>query len=199
MKPILFTFRRCPYAIRARLAVKVSGVEVEMHEVSLRNKPQAMLDLSPKGTVPVLALADGAVLEQSLDIMQWALAHSDPEQWLSTDPDTMRQAQELIAQNDGVFKGFLDRYKYPERFPEYPATHYRAQGEAVLAQLDGHIAARGFLNGNKRSLADMAIFPFVRQFVAVDAEWFYASRYQSLAGWLDGLLASPLFESVMQK
>lgn len=199
MKPILFTFRRCPYAIRARLAVKVSGVEVEMHEVSLRNKPQAMLDLSPKGTVPVLALADGAVLEQSLDIMQWALAQSDPEQWLSTDPDTMRQAQELIAQNDGAFKGFLDRYKYPERFPEYPAAHYRAQGEAILAQLDAHIAARGFLNGNKRGLADMAIFPFVRQFVAVDAEWFYASRYQNLAGWLDGLLTSPLFESVMQK
>lgn len=199
MKPILFTFRRCPYAIRARLAVKVSGVEVEMHEVSLRNKPQAMLDLSPKGTVPVLALADGAVLEQSLDIMYWALAHSDPEQWLSTDSDMMRQAQELIAQNDGAFKGFLDRYKYPERFPEHPAAHYRAQGEAILAQLDARIAAHGCLNGNKRSLADMAIFPFVRQFAAVDPAWFHASRYKSLAGWLDGLLASPLFESVMQK
>lgn len=199
MKPILFTFRRCPYAIRARLAVQVSGVAVEMHEVSLRSKPQAMLDLSPKGTVPVLALADGAVIEQSLDIMHWALAQSDPEQWLDMDPEAMRQTQELIAQNDGVFKGFLDRYKYPERFPEHPAAHYRAQGEAILAQLDARIAAHGFLIGNKRSLADMAIFPFVRQFVAVDPAWFYASQYQSLAGWLDGLLESPLFQSVMQK
>ncbi|WP_233212730.1 glutathione S-transferase [Collimonas sp. PA-H2] len=199
MKPILFTFRRCPYAIRARLAVKISGVEVEMHEVSLRNKPQAMLDCSPKGTVPVLALPGGAVLEQSLDIMRWALAQNDPEQWLSTDPEVVRQTQELIVQNDGAFKGLLDRYKYAERFPEYSASHYREQGEAILAQLDTRIAASGFLNGDKRGLADMAIFPFVRQFVAVDPEWFYASRYQSLAGWLDGLLASPLFQSVMQK
>jgi glutathione S-transferase len=199
LKPILFTFRRCPYAIRARLAVKVSGVEVEMHEVSLRSKPQAMLELSPKGTVPVLALADGAVLEQSLDIMHWALAQNDPEQWLGSDPEAAWQAQELIAQNDAAFKGFLDRYKYPERFPEHPAAHYRAQGEAILAQLDERVAAHGFLNGDKRSLADMAILPFVRQFVAVDTEWFYASRHKNLAGWLDGLLASPLFQSVMQK
>lgn len=170
-----------------------------MHEVSLRNKPQAMLDCSPKGTVPVLALPGGAVLEQSLDIMHWALAQNDPEQWLSTDSELVRQTQELIAQNDGAFKGFLDRYKYAERFPEHPAAYYRMQGEAILAQLDARIAAHGFLSGNKRGLADMAIFPFVRQFVAVDPEWFYASPHQSLAGWLDGLLASPLFQSVMQK
>ncbi|WP_230427140.1 glutathione S-transferase [Collimonas humicola] len=199
MKPILFTFRRCPYAIRARLAVKISGVDVVMHEVSLRNKPQAMLDCSPKGTVPVLALPGGAVLEQSLDIMHWALAQNDPEQWLSTNPEVVRQVRELIAQNDGAFKGLLDRYKYAERFPEHPAVYYRVQGEAILARLDARIAAHGFLTGNKRGLADMAIVPFVRQFVAVDPAWFYASRYQSLAGWLDGLLASPLFQSVMQK
>ena len=170
-----------------------------MHEVSLRNKPQAMLDCSPKGTVPVLALPGGAVLEQSLDIMHWALAQNDPEQWLSTDSELVRQTQELIAQNDGAFKDFLDRYKYAERFPEHPAAYYRMQGEAILAQLDARIATHGFLSGNKRGLADMAIFPFVRQFVAVDPEWFYASPHQSLAGWLDGLLASPLFQSVMQK
>jgi glutathione S-transferase len=199
LKPILFTFRRCPYAIRARLAVKISGVEVEMHEVSLRNKPQAMLDCSPKGTVPVLALPGGGVLEQSLDIMRWALAQNDPELWLDTDPEMTRQTQELIAQNDGPFKGYLDRYKYAERFPEHPASHYRDQGEAILAQLDTRIAAHGFLCGPTARLADMAIFPFVRQFVAVDPAWFYASQHQSLADWLDRLVASPLFQSVMQK
>ncbi|SFC93289.1 glutathione S-transferase [Collimonas sp. OK412] len=199
MKPILFTFRRCPYAIRARLAIKISGVEVEMHEVSLRNKPQAMLDCSPKGTVPVLKLADGPPLEQSLDIMHWALAQHDPAQWLSPDPAVRQQAQELIQQNDGPFKGWLDRYKYAARFPEYPAAHYRAQGEAILAQLDARIARHGFLCGERPGLADMAIFPFIRQFAHVDEAWFYASEYKSLAAWLDQLLASSLFDSVMQK
>lgn len=199
MKPILFTFRRCPYAIRARLAIKVSGVDVDMFEVSLRNKPQAMLDCSPKGTVPVLKLPHGAPLEQSLDIMHWALRQHDPEQWLSPDPAVQQQVQELIQQNDGPFKGHLDRYKYAERFPEHPASYYRAQGAAVLAQLDARIALHGFLCGEKPGLADMAIFPFVRQFAHVDKEWFHASQYKHLRGWLDLLLESSLFNSVMQK
>jgi glutathione S-transferase len=199
LKPILYTFRRCPYAIRARLAVMVSGVDIEMHEVSLRNKPQAMLDCSPKGTVPVLQLPDGSVLEQSLDIMRWALAVNDPQLWLSTDSMVQQETQTLIEQNDGLFKHYLDRYKYPERFPEHPASYYREQGAAILSQLDARIAAQEYLVCARYSLADMAIFPFVRQFAHVDKEWFYASAYKHLILWLDKLLESALFDAVMRK
>ena len=170
-----------------------------MHEVSLRNKPQAMLDCSPKGTVPVLKLSDGTVIEQSLDIMQWALEQHDPEQWLSSDPIVVQQTQELIKQNDGDFKAYLDRYKYAERHPEFPAAYYRAQGEAILAQLETRIAQHGFLFGEKPSLADMALLPFIRQFALVDEEWFYASEYKHLITWLNHILASSLFNSVMEK
>ena len=199
MKPLLFTFRRCPFAIRARLALAVSGVAVDHQEVSLRAKPQALFDCSPKGTVPVLKFADGSVLEQSLDIMQWALSINDPEHWLETDPDKSAQAMALIQQNDESFKPALDLYKYAVRFPEHSEAYYRERAEVFLADLNARLARHDCLMGDHLTLPDMAIFPFVRQFSNVNQDWFYASQYRHLIQWLDRLIGSELFQSVMQK
>ncbi|AOY00721.1 glutathione S-transferase [Jeongeupia sp. USM3] len=195
MKPLLYTFRRCPYAMRARLAISASGVDVEQYEVVLRDKPAALLAASPKGTVPVLCLPDGRVIEQSLDIMLWALAINDPLHWLAGRADALA----LIADNDGGFKQDLDRYKYAERFPEHPASHYRQRGERFLARLEALLTQRAHLGGAQAGLADAALLPFVRQFAHVDRAWFYASPYPRLIAWLDGWLASLLFATVMQK
>jgi glutathione S-transferase len=197
--PILYTFRRCPYAIRARLAIAVSGAEVEQREVALRNKPQAMLALSPKGTVPVLQLVDGSVIDESFDIMRWALAQNDPENWLGENASALNAALNLIQENDGPFKYYLDRYKYADRYPEHAADYYRDQAATFLQRLDDALGANKYLLGDRPSLADMAIFPFIRQFSAVDKDWFYSSRYTHLIKWLDELLASTLFEGVMKK
>lgn len=203
MKPILYTFRRCPYAIRARLAIKVSGTEVETREVDLRNKPQAMLECSPKGTVPVLQLADGSVIDESLDIMRWTLAIHDPDGWIRGDAGWAAETAALIAANDGSFKQFLDRYKYPGRGQPNAPTHfagqYRDEAGAFLRMLNSRLARHAFLMGETLSLADAAIFPFVRQFAHVDKAWFDAAYDGPLAAWLDRLAGSPLFLAVMQK
>ena len=199
MKPLLYTFRRCPFAIRARLAIKVSGVEVDTHEVSLRAKPKEMLECSPKGTVPVLKFADGSVLEQSLDIMQWALSLNDPEHWLDSDPRTSAEIMALIKQNDESFKPALDLYKYAVRFPEHSEAYYREQAEPYLAELNTRLSKDGYLMGGRYTLADMAIFPFIRQFSNVNPDWFYASRYHHLIAWLNRLIDSELFQKIMQK
>lgn len=198
MKPVLYTFRRCPYAIRARLAIKVSGVDVEMREVDLRHKPQALLDCSPKGTVPVLQLADGTVIDESLDIMRWALAINDPEVWM-TDADHEAEALALVRENDGSFKSQLDRYKYPHRYPEHSEEVYRDEAGKFLQALGSRLTRHPYLMGERISLPDVAIFPFVRQFAHVDREWFYVAYDGVLAVWLDGFLNSALFLSVMQK
>lgn len=194
--PVLYSYRRCPYAMRARMALKYAGVKVEIREISLRDKPKSMLDVSPKGTVPVLVLATGEVLEQSLDIMHWALTQSDIDGWLAVD---LPQAQMLIDENDGKFKWALDRYKYPERYPDHPQQFYRAQGEAFLQKLEDLLTKQQYLLNSKISIADIAIFPFIRQFAAVDAAWFAETNYPALRGWLAGLVGSSLFESIMQK
>jgi len=199
MKPLLFSFRRCPFAIRARLAIKVSGVEVDTYEVSLRAKPKEMLECSPKGTVPVLKLADGRVLEQSLDIMHWALAQNDPERWLDDDPAVIAEMMSLIQHNDESFKPKLDLYKYAVRFPEHSEAYYREQAESFLAVLNARLSKDDYLMGGRCTLADMAIFPFIRQFSNVNQDWFYASRYQHLIEWLDRLISSELLQNIMQK
>lgn len=199
MKPLLYTFRRCPFAIRARLAIKVSGVAVDMQEVSLRAKPKEMLECSPKGTVPVLKFADGRVLEQSLDIMQWALSLNDPEHWLDHDQAVLAEIMALIKQNDESFKPALDLYKYAVRFPEHSEAYYREQAEPFLAELNTRLNQDGYLMGDRYTLADMAIFPFIRQFCNVNPDWFYASRYHHLIAWLDRLVGSELFQDIMQK
>nr|WP_294839256.1 glutathione S-transferase [uncultured Methylotenera sp.] len=194
--PILYSYRRCPYAMRARMALKYAGIAVEIREIALRDKPAHLLQISPKGTVPVLLTTQGVVLEQSLDIMHWALQQSDPDGWLSAD---VAQTQQLITENDTSFKQALDRYKYAIRFPEQPMEAYRSQGEVFLAKLEHKLAQTEFLMGARLTLADIAIFPFIRQFSAVDAAWFESADYPKLKDWLNLMLSSALFNSIMDK
>ena len=196
MLPILYSYRRCPYAMRARMALKIAEIEVETREVSLREKPAHLLQISPKGTVPVLVLFDGSVLDESLDIMLWALQQHDPQGLMAHDL-TVLKCQ--ILQNDTEFKTALDRYKYPERYPEKPQLAYRQQGEVFLQTLENQLNVSAYLHGETPSLADIAIFPFVRQFAAVDAVWFAHSEYPKLRAWLNGWLTSDLFQSIMIK
>jgi glutathione S-transferase len=189
-EPVLYSFRRCPYAMRARLALAVSEVCYELREVSLAQKPAAMLAASPKGTVPVLVLGDGSVIDESLPIMRWALARNDPEGWLQRDD------RDLVAACDGQFKANLDRYKYPDRF-ESDALHHRDCGLQFLMMLDGRLADAGHLCGSKPGLADAAIMPFVRQFAAVDPIWFEVQPVPHVKAWLAGQIGSALFQAIM--
>lgn len=191
--PVLYSFRRCPYAMRARMALWVAGVTVELREVKLAAKPPELLAASPKGTVPVLVLGDGTVIDQSLDIMRRALSQHDPEGWLAGDDPA------LIATNDGPFKHHLDRAKYPGRYAEDGVTDHRAAALALLAPLEARLADAPFLTGKTRALADIALMPFIRQFAAIEPEWFAAQPLPRLQGWLEGLCASELFASVMGK
>lgn len=196
--PLLYTFRRCPYAIRARLALLYAGTPVEWREVVLRDKPEALLSLSPKGTVPVMRLGSGQVLEESMDIVRWALSQSDPQGWARR--GDAAEVQALIDRNDGPFKQLLDRYKYPERFPDRPAAAWRAEAvELHLAPLDRQLSGRPQLFGQEPSIADVALMPFVRQFAQVDAPWFEGCGLKALAAWLGAWVASPLFAQAMQK
>ncbi len=193
--PVFYNFRRCPYAMRARLAIAAAGLPVELREIELSHKPADMLAVSPKGTVPVILFADGTVIEQSLDIMLWALAQHDPQHWLAQRLDALS----LIQQNDNDFKYYLDRYKYADRYPEFAPLHYRQQGELFLATLEQRLSHSRFLCGNDFGLADAAILPFIRQFAAVDAAWFIGSPYAAVKTWLDNFLTSRLFAAVMRK
>jgi len=197
--PVLYSFRRCPYAIRARLALYTSGMAVELREVSLRDKPASMLAASPKGSVPVLVLADGQVIDESWEIMQWALHQNDPQGWLGQNDSHAYAATPLVRENDTVFKYHLDRYKYPDRYPEYPQIHYRSKGEEFLMQLENRLAASHYLLGDGLSIADAAIFPFVRQFAEVDRTWFAQANYPALRRWLKDFIDSEGFVSVMLK
>jgi glutathione S-transferase len=195
----LYSFRRCPYAMRARMALHNSGVAVDIVEVSLKAKPAEMLALSSKGTVPVLSV-DGRVIDESLAIMHWALAQNDPQDWLlKDDPAGQAQLTALIEANDQVFKVHLNRYKYAERYPEQPMEVYRAQGEVFLRQLDELLQGRDYLLAEHPSLADVALMPFIRQFAHVDREWFAQTPYVRLQDWLQRFLESDLFTGVMHK
>lgn len=199
MTALLYSFRRCPYAIRARMALAYAGVPVQLHEVSLKAKPAAMLERSPKGTVPVLVLPD-RVLEQSLDIMGWALAQHDPDDWsMASNADGQRLIAELITENDSTFKNDLDHYKYAVRYPEFTQEQYRARGEVFLGKLEDLLSERPFLISDHLTLADTALAPFVRQFCLVDPDWFWQSPYPNVRGWLQRFLQSALFVRVMAK
>lgn len=182
------------------MALRYSGIAVEIREISFKAKPRHMLEVSPKATVPVLVLPGGEVMDESLDIIRWALAQQDAEDWLLAGNAELSQvAAALIAGNDGEFKAALDRYKYAIRFPERPASAYRAEGEVFLGELERRLQSNTYLLGRRCSLADVAIFPFVRQFAAVDAAWFERSSYVALQRWLAMFISSELFVSVMQK
>jgi glutathione S-transferase len=189
-RPILYSFRRCPYAMRARLALLASGTVCEIREVKLSAKPAELVAASPKATVPVLQRPDGVVIDQSLDIMRWALGRSDPEGWLD------RADEALVAANDGPFKHHLDRYKYPERHRSDREEH-RAAGLAMLAVLEERLVAAPHLGGDVRGLTDAAIFPFVRQFAETDRTWFDAAPLPYLRDWLARQVGSEFFQRAM--
>ncbi|WP_339544330.1 glutathione S-transferase [Pseudomonas sp. RA_35y_Pfl2_P32] len=195
----LYSFRRCPYAIRARMALRYSAVPLTLVEVSLKAKPAQMLALSSKGTVPVLSV-DGRVIDESLEIMAWALAQNDPEDWLLKDnPAAQSLTAALIEENDQVFKVSLNRYKYAERYPEHSREHYRAEGEVFLRKLDGLLQQQRYLVADHPSLADIALMPFIRQFAHVDRDGFAQLPYRPLQAWLAGMIESALFTAIMAK
>lgn len=186
--------------MRARLAIFYATIDYEHREIVLRDKPDHMLEISPKSTVPVLLLPDGTVIDESLDIMKWSLTQNDPENWLGTGSQT-DEIFTLIERNDTTFKHYLDRYKYPNRYPEEETTGIAARDMniKILTDLDQRIAQNGFLCGNTQTLADMAIFPFIRQFAHVDRDWFYNLPNENLKNWLTANLESSSFNSIMKK
>lgn len=184
--------------MRARLALQVAGIRVELREIILKNKPAELLLASPKATVPVLALPDGGVIDESRDIMLWALLQHDPQHWLAKKSELYDEAIRLIDQNDFDFKPNLDAYKYTDRYPE-TAEYYRQQGETFLQQLEDRLTQHTYLMSDQINLADMAVFPFIRQFAHVDIDWFNQSAYIGLQRWLSGFLDAHWFASVMHK
>ncbi len=195
---ILYSFRRCPYAMRARIALHTAGIELEHREILLKNKPPAMLEASPKGTVPVLVLPDGKVIDESWDVVQWALTQNDPENWLGEDRCWLDATQPLVERCETEFKPALDRYKYADRHPE-PAEQYRQQGMIFLQHLESLLQTRTFILADHPTVADIAIMPFVRQFAHVDKPWFVTAGVPHVRHWLDGWLESPVFRAIMQK
>lgn len=191
MKPVLYSFRRCPYAIRARLAVASAGIDVELREILLRDKPAAFLAASPSGTVPCL-VSDSGVIDESLDVMVWALERNDPEGWLRM-PEA---GHNWIARTDGPFKQALDRTKYANRYPGVDPVTQRDAAAGFLSDLDQTLGDWIF---DRPSLADFAILPFVRQFAFIDKQWFDAQPWPRLQGWLERFLASDRFDHVMGK
>jgi glutathione S-transferase len=197
--PQLYTFRRCPYAIRARMAIYAAGIPVQLEEVALKAKPAAMLELSSKGTVPVL-VDDGKVIDESLEIMLWALQQNDPHNWYTAlTGDEIKSGMDLIHENDGEFKTWLDRYKYADRHPEYEEGYSRDQCGRFLSRLEKILQQQPGLLREGPAFADVAIFPFVRQFSMVDQPWFEQCSYPAVRNWLGAFLDSPLFKRVMAK
>lgn len=195
--PHLYSFRRCPYAMRARLGLLFAELPVVLREITLKNKPKQMLVISPKGTVPVLQLLDGTVIEESLEIMKWALEQQDPQRLL--DAKVLPQADALIEQNDGEFKYWLDRYKYADRHLDMTQTAYRQRGEVFLQVLEELLTKNQYLLGDSVTIADIGIMPFVRQFAHVDREVFYRLPYPKLQRWLTEWLENPVFIQAMMK
>jgi len=197
---ILYSFRRCPYAMRARLAIAYSQITVELREVVLKNKPIEMIQISPKATVPVLQL-EHQVIDESLDIMEWAIAQHDPFDWAAkVQGDSIQRAmRDLITENDFQFKPLLDRYKYFERYPEGSQTEYREQASVFIFKLEQKLESTGWLFGTSPTLADMAILPFIRQFAHVNKDWFFQAPFSHTQQWLNRYLNSPAYTAIMKK
>lgn len=198
--PVIYSLRNCPYAMRARLAIYKAKYPVALRDIVLSNKPQSMLDASPKGTVPVLVLTDNQVIDESLAIMLWALQESDPDNLLhSHDNAILVNMLELIEQFDVDFKTSLNAYKCAKRYQESNIVECRQQCEIFLAQLELRLNKHRFLASDQESLADIALVPFIRQFARVERQWYLQSPYPKLRQWLNSYLHSPLFTRVMAK
>lgn len=196
--PILYSFRRCPYAIRARLAIAVAGEAVELREIVLRDKAPGFLETSPSATVPCLKTGD-TVLDESLDIMIWALRKSDPDGWLQPELESPEAALDLVGECDGPFKRHLDRYKYDTRYTDADRAQERALASEFVRLLEARLQGQPWLFGARASLADFAILPFVRQFANADRSWFDQENWTATRAWLEAFEASDLFQSVMPK
>jgi glutathione S-transferase len=201
LRPLLYTYRRCPYAMRARMALLHAGVAFDAFEIVLRDKPLEMLAISPKGTVPVLLLPDGAVIEESFHIMRWALeAHASDDARDMWRASQMPENLALVALNDGEFKQHLDRYKYPEKFAGSDRYAHRSEAmQGLVHSLENRLAAAPYLGGAQPCAADWAIFPFIRQFRAVEEAWFDAQEIRATQRWLKRWLESELFADCMKK
>lgn len=195
--PILYSFRRCPYAMRARFALAYSGFKCELREVDLKNKPQELIDISPKATVPVLLLSDGTLIEESMDIINYALKYNDPDNWSYIDSEFFDY---IVKKNDHEFVPALQKYKYHDRHPEQSKEYYLKQSENVfLIWLEEKLKKSTYLAGDQISSADIAIFPFVRQFVMSDQLWFDNSEYNNIRRWLQIFLNNPIYTIIMKK
>lgn len=197
--PILYSFVRCPYAIRARLALHAAQITYELREVDLKNKPASLLQISPKGTVPVLLLNENQVIEQSREIMLWALQYNDPMRLLNLQKQQWTDCNELIDRNDGEFKRALDRYKYPHRYTSELINDWKGEAEKFILILEKRLNENSYLFGNSLCFADLAVIPFIRQFAKVERNWLASSQYQKVFNWLTEIENSTLFKSVMQK
>ena len=197
--PILYSFRRCPYCMRAHMALRNAGIKIELREVELKNMPQQLLDLSPDTTVPVLQLSDDEVMTESWDIVKWALSQHDPDNWSGNDNEYFLDAEILIETNDYSFKPDLDHYKYADRHPEQTQEQYRIACETFIEELEDMLSDNRYLLADKISLADIGVFPFVRQFSLVDKDWFDQSDYPAVRSWLQRLIDTDLFQQVFQK
>ena len=195
--PILYSFRRCPYAMRARMAIHASGQKCELREVLLRDKPPSMLEYSPKGTVPVLILQDGYVIDESLDVIDWALNLNDPDDWQRS-KDT-KKTKELIKINDGEFKYHLDRYKYSKRYDNEDPEFHRKKCLKFIESINNELNNSKYIFDDNISYADIVLLPFIRQFRIADIEWFDSLPYDNLKKWLSSFLNSSLLDSIMKK
>lgn len=193
--PILYSFRRCPYAMRARLVLYSSGIKCELREVVLRDKPKEMVEISPKATVPVLQLEDGTVIDESHDIARWALAQNDPNGW----SQHLEEMNTLVEINDFKFKTHLDKYKYSSRNPELSKEEHRKNADFYLEHLENLLTSNTFLSADEPTVTDLAVFPFIRQFAFVDKDYFESLKYKRLQKWLDYHLTSPIFKNIMNK
>ena len=194
MLPVLYSFRRCPYAMRARLALAVNGCTVELREVSLKAKPAEMLRASPKGTVPVMVLPSGEVVDESLNIMRWAYQQSEALADILCESDVA-----LLTENDTRFKYWLDCYKYSDRHLEYTLAHSRGEASSFLRSLEHRLERASFLNGTNLGYLDLAIAPFIRQFASVDPGWFERQNWPRVVAWLEAFKRSNVFLAVMAK
>ncbi len=195
----LYSFRRCPYCMRAHMALKKSGIKIELREVKLSDIPEEALKVSPKATVPILVLADSTIMDESWDIVKWALQQNDPDNWLGENNAFLQGAEMLIEINDFSFKDDLDHYKYSDRHPEHNELYYRQACEEFIEELEEMLTENRYLLGDQLSLADVSVFPFIRQFSLVDKDWFDESQYEKVKKWLDDLISTALFQQVFQK